>query len=79
MDTLYRNIDTEVRWDEIKRLDTIGLDEISLKKGHGDFVTIVTSRVDGKTTILAILKGREKATVKEFLYSILSRGCLTPT
>jgi len=41
MDTLYRNIDTEVRWDEIKRLDTIGLDEISLKKGHGDFVTIV--------------------------------------
>ena len=41
MDILYRNIDTEVRWDEIKRLDTIGLDEISLKKGHGDFVTIV--------------------------------------
>jgi len=41
MGILYRNIDTEVRWDEIKRLDTIGLDEISLKKGHGDFVTIV--------------------------------------
>ena len=40
-DILYRNIDTEVRWDEIKRLDTIGLDEISLKKGHEDFVTIV--------------------------------------
>ena len=54
-------------------LDVIGLDEISLKKGHGDFVTIVTSRVAGKTTILAVLKGRTKETVKKFLYSIPKR------
>jgi transposase len=73
MGILYRHIDTEVRWDTIKRLDTIGLDEISLKKGHGDFVTIVTSRVGGKTTILAVLKGRTKETVKKFLYSIPKR------
>lgn len=73
MGIIYRNIDTEVRWDEIKRLDTIGLDEISLKKGYMDFVTIVTSRVDGKTTILAVLRGRTKATVKEFLSSIPKR------
>lgn len=70
MGILYRYIDTEVSWAGIERLDVIGLDEISLKKGHGDFVTIVTSRVAGKTTILAVLKGRTKETVKTFLYSI---------
>jgi len=73
MGSLYRHIDTEVSWDVIERLDVIGLDEISLKKGHGDFVTIVTSRVAGKTTILAVLKGRTKETVKKFLYSIPKR------
>ena len=73
MGVLYRHIDTEVSWDGIDRLDVIGLDEISLKKGHGDFVTIVTSRVDGKTTILAVLKGRTKETVKNFLFSIPKR------
>jgi len=73
MGSLYRHIDTEVNWDGIKRLDVIGLDEISLKRGHRDFVTIVTSRVAGKTTILAVLKGRTKETVKEFLSSIPKR------
>ena len=70
---ICRHIDTEVNWDEIDSLDTLGLDEISLKKGHRDFVTIVTARVDGKTTILAVLKGREKETVKEFLSCIPKR------
>jgi transposase len=73
MGSIYRHIDTEVSWKEIKSLDTIGLDEISLKKGHGDFVTIITARVDGKTAILAVLKGRKKETVKEFLSSIPKR------
>jgi len=73
MGSLYRYIDTEVSWDGIDRLDVVGLDEISLKKGHKDFVTIVTSRVAGKTTILAVLKGRTKETVKEFLSSIPKR------
>nr|QNO41500.1 hypothetical protein CJIIDBMB_00002 [Methanosarcinales archaeon ANME-2c ERB4] len=73
MGSLYRYIDTEVSWDGIERLDVIGLDEISLKKGHGDFVTIVTSRVAAKTTILAVLKGRTKETVKKFLSSIPKR------
>jgi len=70
MGAIYRYINTEVSWNEIKSLDVIGLDEISLKKGHTDFVTIITARVDGKITILAVLKGRKKETVKEFLFSI---------
>ena len=73
MGIIYRHIDTEVSWDKIESLDTLGLDEISLKKGHRDFVTIVTARVDGKITILAVLKGREKETVKNFLSCIPKR------
>ena len=73
MGIIYRHIDTEVNWDKIESLDTLGLDEISLKKGHSDFVTIVTARVDGKIMLLAILKGREKETVKNFLSCIPKR------
>ena len=73
MGIIHRHIDTEVSWDAIDSLDTIGLDEISLKKGHTDFVTIITARVEGKITILAVLKGRKKEAVKEFLSSIPKR------
>jgi transposase len=54
-------------------LGTLGLDEIALKKGHGDFVVIVTARlVDGRVAgrVLAVLANREKATVKAFLETI---------
>jgi len=33
MGAIYRHVDTEVSWGDIERLDVIGLDEISLKKG----------------------------------------------
>ena len=65
-----RYIDTKINWREIKRLDVIGIDEISLKKGHKDFVTIVTARIGVKVIILAVLKDRKKETVKEFFLSI---------
>ena len=65
-----RYIDTQVNWKLISRIDVLGLDEISLKKGHKDFVTIVTGRWGGKTHILAVLKDRQKKTVKAFLDSI---------
>lgn len=68
-----RYIGTQVNWEEIKRLDIIGLDEISLKKGHQDFVTIVTGRIGERTIILAVLKDRLKETVKAFLSSVPRR------
>jgi hypothetical protein len=37
-----RHINTEIDWKEFKRLGIIGIDEISLKKGYKDFVTIIT-------------------------------------
>ncbi len=73
MGIIQRHIKTEVEWSVIERLDVIGIDEISLKKGHKDFVTVVTARTDGRIIILAVLNGRKKSTVKAFLASIPKR------
>lgn len=70
---IKRRISTSINWDLIEKIELLGIDEISLKKGHKDFVTIVTARIDGKTIILAILKDRTKKTVKKFLKTIPKR------
>ena len=51
----------------------IGLDEISLKKGHRDFVAIITGHIEAETVILGVLPDRKKATVKAFLSGIPQR------
>jgi transposase len=73
MGVIQRNIETKVNWGEIERLNVIGIDEISLKKGHKDFVVIVTTRDRDKITIIAVLNDRKKSTVKAFLSSIPKR------
>jgi len=73
MGILDRGIDSKVDWNLIKRLGVLGIDEISLKKGHKDYITIITSKVDGKIQLLAILKGKKKAVIKVFLRSIPRR------
>ena len=65
-----RYIETEVNWDNIPKIGLLGIDEISLKKGYKDYVTLITSRTEGGVQIIAVLKGREKATVKDFLMLI---------
>lgn len=67
MGIISRRINAEVNWENIERIDVVGMDEISLKKGHKNYVTIVTALTGGKLNILAVLKDREKKTVKEFL------------
>ena len=67
MGILERHIQGEVDWNQFTRLDVLGLDEISLKKGHRDFVTIVTGRLADETFILGVLADRKKSTVKTFL------------
>ncbi len=76
-----RRIADKVDWNKIRKIDALGMDEISLKKGHKDFVTIVTAIIGGKTVILAVLKDRTKDTVKKFLRTIPKRlkktiGCV---
>jgi transposase len=71
MGIIDRYVATGVDWSSFASLGTLGLDEIALKKGHKDFVTIVTNRSPaGEVRILAVLKDRKKATVKEFFLSI---------
>src|SRR5262249_41706638 len=48
-------------------------DEISLKKGHRDFVAIITGYIETETIILGVLPDRKKATVKTFLSGIPQR------
>lgn len=68
---LERRISTRVDWTVFEALGVLGLDEIALKKGHRDFVAIVTARLAvGRVVVLAVLPDRQKETVKTFLKSI---------
>jgi len=69
-----RYICAEVDWSQYSVLETIGLDEIALRKGHRDFVVIVTARLKhGRVVLLGVLENRQKETVVEFLRSIPER------
>lgn len=71
---LERRIEANVNWAGIVEIKTLGLDEIALKKGHRDYVTLVTGRLcDGEIVILGVLSGHEKAEVVEFLRLIPPR------
>ena len=73
MGIIDRYIERDIHWEDMTRLDVSGLDEISLKKGHRDFVAIITGRMETETVILGVLPDRKKATVKTFLRSIPQR------
>ena len=71
---LERRIDTQVDWTRMANIEMLGLDEIALKKGQGNYVTLVTGRFrDGEIVILGVLPGHEKAVVVEFLRLIPQR------
>ncbi len=61
MGILDRHIQGEVDWKQFSRLDILGLDEISLKKGHRDFVAIATGRLNDAIVILGVLPDRKKS------------------
>lgn len=63
-------ISTEIDWKTVDVIGQLGIDEIAIKKGHQDFVTIITSRLQGEIRLLAILEDRKKSTVVEFFESI---------
>ena len=71
---LERRISAEVDWSQYTELGTLGLDEIALKKGHRNFVVIVTARLAReRVVILGVLPDRQKDTVVDFLRSIPER------
>lgn len=68
---INRGVARSVNWSEFTALKVIGLDEIALRKGHRDFVVIVTLRRDDEDiALLGVLPNRKKETVVAFLRSI---------
>lgn len=68
---LERQISAEVDWSAYAALDCLGMDEIALKKGHRDFVVIVTARLaNQQVVILSVLPDRKQETVVQFLHTI---------
>ena len=68
---MERRISAETDWSAYRAIGVIGLDEIAIKKGHRDFVTIVTGRLENdRIVILGVLPDRQKDTVIDFLRSI---------
>jgi len=62
-----------VDWNKINDLSIVGIDEISLVKGHQSFIVVISLLIDGKPQIISLLKGRKKEIVKTFLGSIPDR------
>jgi transposase len=79
--TLDRWIEAEVDWASIPAFAVLGIDEIALKKGHRDYVVIVTAQeASGTVHLLAVLPDRTKATVRDWLARIptpIRRGIRT--
>lgn len=66
-----RRVSEEVDWKDYPAIEIVGIDEISLKKGHQEFVVVVTARLEtGEIRLLAVLGDRKKATVAAFFASI---------
>jgi len=60
-----------VDWSGFTGLDTLGIDEVALLKGHGAYVAVVWARdAEGHNHVLAVLPDRLQATVQAFLEAI---------
>jgi transposase len=71
---IERKISVGVDWSQYTALGILGLDEIALKKGHRDYVVIVTALMEkDRIVILGVLPDRQKDTVVEFLRGIPKR------
>jgi len=58
---LGRQVSSEVNWDEIDNLGTIGIDEVAHKKGRNSYRAVITARQDdGTVIVLAVLNNRKK-------------------
>jgi transposase len=66
-----RWVEREVDWQRVCDFTLMGIDEIALKKGHGNFVAIITARLKtGAIEPLAVLADRKKDTVVAWLKRI---------
>jgi transposase len=60
-----------VDWGAFTALETLGIDEVALRKGHGQYVAVIWARdAQGRTHVLTVLPDRLQATVQVFLETI---------
>lgn len=70
---LAQRIGCSIDWSTLTHLDTLGIDEIALRKGRNSYAAIISARQkDGRVVVLTILGSRTKAVVKDFLQRIPS-------
>ncbi len=75
---LNRSIEDGIDWGQVSELGTIGIDEIALRKGHSNYVAVITcQQANGQVLLLAVLPDRKKDTVRAFFDNIPAR--LRPT
>ena len=68
---LERWVSTTVDWSRLTTVETLGIDEIALTRGHGNYVAVISTRdTRGQVAVLAVLPDRRKATVQGFLAAI---------
>jgi len=68
---IARCVKARVNWDEIEDLRIVGIDEVAMKKGKGNYLAIISSQqADGRVVLLGVLNDRKKETVRHFLESI---------
>ena len=68
---LNRWLTRAVNWERFQRIEILGIDEIALKRGHKDYVVLVTTPLMNQgVEILAVLPDRKKETVVKFFASI---------
>ena len=68
---LDRWISTKVNWERFQSIKILGIDEIALKRGHKDYVVLITTPLKEQgVEVLAVLRDRKKETVVKFLASI---------
>lgn len=68
---IERCIQVSVGWNQFTELGIIGIDEIAMRKGHRDFVAIITTQqTDGRVVLLDVLVDRQKDTVRQFFERI---------
>ena len=68
---LDRGVTKKVDWSNFERLEILGIDEIALKRGHRDYVVLITTPLKEQgVEVLAVLPDRKKETVVKFFASI---------
>lgn len=70
-DIVERQVKKEVDWDKIEKIETLGIDEISMKKGHQSYVTIVSAKSGERSpVVISVISGRSRNELENFLKSI---------